>query len=199
MSLILYPKQKGIFYTCFIVWLSLALHACWGAGPHQSTAPSPTKIILILNGLWQNVDIFNDTIERLSTAFEKDGMQVQINKVVELQTSERSITDQANYAFSKIQEYYSGPGYEIILVGHSQGGLRGAKILALNQEANNPLNIKGLITLATPWEGAPAATITPEYIKNLLHKKPVQAFLNLIKKLRYSGGRSYSKRPEPVV
>lgn len=129
MSHILYLKQKGIFYTCSILWLALALHACIGADSRNSI-PLPTKVIVILNGLWQSADTLNSTIQSLSTTFVAEGLEVQIHKVIEVQTSERSITDQASYAFSQIQQYYSGPSYEIILIGHSQGGLRGAKILA---------------------------------------------------------------------
>jgi pimeloyl-ACP methyl ester carboxylesterase len=178
MKPVLYSIPKSTGYVLCIAWLALLLPAC--VGPSQPTdAPSPSKVIIVLNGLWQNPDTFNGTIQSLSTTFAAEGFEVQIHKLIEVRTSERSITDQATYAFSEIQKYYSGPNYEIILIGHSQGGLRGAKILALNEEAKNPLNIKGLITLATPWKGAHITTITPARIKRLLQETSIKKILKL--------------------
>lgn len=53
----------------------------------------------------------------------------------------------------------------IILIGHSQGGLRA---YAFFQQYKDLLNIKGLVALATPWEGAPGARVDSKMLSEHL-------------------------------
>ena len=48
-------------------------------------------------------------------------------------TSKKTIDQQAIEAFEELKQQLAGDKYEIILVGHSQGGLRGSRILTLNK------------------------------------------------------------------
>lgn len=171
--------MRSTSLKCLFHVLGLLVVSCTSID--QTQPAESTKIVIFFNGLWQDKDSVNSFMQNLSTALKVESLSVRLHQVVEVETSKISIENQARDAFLNIKKYYGGRKYEIILIGYSQGGLRAAHLLTLNQQANNPLNIKGLITLATPWEGAPIATITPDYVKRFLQKKPVQAFLTLVK------------------
>ena len=153
----------------------------------SAAASDAKKIIFILNGLWQNSETFNNTIQNLLAAFEAEGLVVEVKSLIEPTTSSRTIEQQAEDAFEVIKQYLAGDKYEIILVGHSQGGLRGARILTLNKQEDNPLDIRGLITLGTPWEGAPGAAITKSSVESFLNKKPVTYCLTGVNYIRPLG------------
>lgn len=68
-----------------------------------------------------------------------------------------SIQEQAELAYREMKEVL-GHGKHVVIVGHSQGGLRGFTIIkehadALKKEID--LTIEQLITIGTPWKGAP--------------------------------------------
>jgi pimeloyl-ACP methyl ester carboxylesterase len=140
---------------------------------------TPKKVIFILNGLWRDIAIFDRTIAKLSSAFKAERLLVEVRKLPEERhmTGSKSITQQATDAFEEIKQQLAGNEYEIILIGHSQGGLRGAKILFLNEIQGKPLNIKGLITLSAPWEGVPAAAINKKLVHTFLNKSAVNYFI----------------------
>eukprot|EP01132_Coremiostelium_polycephalum_P000581 gene581-726_t len=155
------------------------------------------KIIFVLNGLWQTEEIYHDNIlNLLKESFQIKALPIKIVNLIENDTSKKSIQEQAQEAYEAIKEQVRHATYEIILVGHSQGGLRGAKILALNAEvarnksinkdAEMPLDIRGLVTLATPWEGAPVASITKDKIQALLNESSVQHLLSGIQVFYYN-------------
>lgn len=163
--------------------MSLTLNSCdlFGSGSprgprkqvRSAAASDAKKIIVILNGLWQNSETYNVTILNLVAAFEAEGLMVEVRSLVEVATSKKTIDQQAREAFEELKQQLAGDKYEIILVGHSQGGLRGSRILTLNKREGSPLDIRGLVTLGTPWEGAPGAAITKSSIQSFLNKKPV--------------------------
>jgi pimeloyl-ACP methyl ester carboxylesterase len=172
--------KKYVGYTFSMFLLGIVLNACsTTAGSLRNERKNDArsisrKVVYILNGLWQDVSTFDDMVIKLSIDFKSKGLDIEIRKLPETITSEKSITQQATDAFAKIKRQLAGINHEVILVGHSQGGLRGAKILFLNEQEGKPLNIKGLVTLGTPWEGAPAATITKSSIHTFMHKRIVK-------------------------
>ncbi|MBX9890570.1 MAG: hypothetical protein K2X94_04835, partial [Amoebophilaceae bacterium] len=68
-----------------------------------------------------------------------------------------SIEDQAAKAYQEIKEKL-GNNKQLVIIGHSQGGLRGfalAKNHAHNLHKEAKIGIQKLITIGTPWKGAP--------------------------------------------
>ncbi|WP_339044521.1 alpha/beta hydrolase [Cardinium endosymbiont of Tipula unca] len=70
---------------------------------------------------------------------------------------EYPIKEQARLAYEEMKEVL-GSGKHVVMVGHSQGGLRGFTLIkehadALKKEIG--LTIEQLITIGTPWKGAP--------------------------------------------
>lgn len=180
----IYYLKKIVSYLTSMLVLSIALNGCKplsgspkGERKNSSSQPIPKRVIFILNGLWQYIDTFDYVIQSLADSFESEGIEVIIRKLPETATSNKSITQQAIDAFEKIKSKLAHENHEIILLGHSQGGLRGAQILSLNEQEGNPLTIKGLITLSTPWEGAPAASITKTSIQSFVQRRSVSYML----------------------
>ncbi len=185
-------KNKTIRFSfsllhLWVVCFSFILESCKlfsmpekESASHHLTNHPPTKqkILIILNGLWQSRQEFDLSVQRLQEAFQAQNLAVTLDILEEIKTSEKDIAQQAADAFHLLKEKYSAHGCEIILLGHSQGGLRAAKMLEINQEAGNPLDIKGLITTGTPWEGAPVAAITKQTVKTYLSKLPGRLLLS---------------------
>ncbi|OJW72134.1 MAG: hypothetical protein BGO68_04555 [Candidatus Amoebophilus sp. 36-38] len=177
--------KKTVGYISSVLVLSVALNAC-NTPPgssqterRQKRSSESKKIIYILNALWPGMQEFNNLKNLLSTAFEDEGLNIEVKSLntASRATSEQDITQQASEALEKIKRQVGEENHEVILIGHSQGGLRGAKILFLNVQKRRPLNIKGLITLGTPWEGAPAASITKTSVQSFLQKRSVNYIL----------------------
>jgi len=139
------------------------------------------KVLVIFNGLWQSIEAFQITQDSLKSAFLKQNWHIIIATIAENVTDDKSIEQQAADAFITLKNSYAASQYELILLGHSQGGLRAAQILTLNKQTGNPLDIKGLVTTATPWEGAPAATITKQTVNNYFSTLPANFFLTSAK------------------
>ncbi len=67
-------------------------------------------------------------------------------------TDMASISVQAEELYQKINKDPVLRGKKIILIGRSQGGLRGYELI---RKHGNDLNIVSLTTIGTPWQGAP--------------------------------------------
>lgn len=176
--------KKIVSYLSSMLVLSISLNACKplpdsprSERKNSSSQPIPKRFIFILNGLWQYVDTFDYAIQILADSFESEGIEVTIKKLPETATSRKSITQQAIDAFEKIKSKLAHENHEIILLGHSQGALRGAQILSLNEQEGSPLIIRGLITLSAPWEGAPAASITKTSVQSFIQRRSVSYML----------------------
>jgi len=125
------------------------------------------KAIIILNGLWQPIQCFDVTVQKLREASRAQRLGIEIACLEERETSCQSIAQQAEKLAKVLLERGMGKdNYDLILLGHSQGGLKGYE---LYKEFGGQFCIKGLITTATPWEGAPAAAITKETVKAYLN------------------------------
>ena len=68
----------------------------------------------------------------------------------EIQTIDYEVGDDHNTIFSKIHK----PDEVTFVAGHSYGGLLGAEWLSQDVR-----NVKGLLCIATPWQGSPTARI----------------------------------------
>ena len=79
----------------------------------------------------------------------------------ELQTIDYNVGDDHEAIFKKIQR----PNEISYVVGHSYGGLLGAEWLSKDVR-----NIKGLITIATPWKGSPTARILNWFLSDEVWK-----------------------------
>ena len=116
--------------------------------------PTKKKAITLLHALWSTASCFQEARQKLAANLPKD---VEIISLTEPETSSKSIAQQAvRLKEALLARSMDRANYELILLGHSQGGLRGYQFY---QEFGEQFDIKGLITMGTPWEGAPTAKI----------------------------------------
>lgn len=88
----------------------------------------------------------------------------------------KSIKEQADLAYQEIKGNPSLRGKHIVIVGHSQGGLRGFTIIreyGTRLKSEVDITIDHLITIATPWKGAP---VMRRILKN--YKEEISAKLD---------------------
>lgn len=79
----------------------------------------------------------------------------------ELQTIDYKVGDNHETIFKKIQR----PNEVTYVIGHSYGGLLGAEWLSKDVR-----NVKGLIAIATPWQGSPTARILQWFLSDEVWK-----------------------------
>ena len=79
----------------------------------------------------------------------------------ELQTIDYKVGDNHETIFKKIQR----PNEVTYVIGHSYGGLLGAEWLSKDVR-----NVKGLIAIATPWQGSPTARILNWFLSDEVWK-----------------------------
>ena len=91
----------------------------------------------------------------------------------ELQAIDYTVGDDHNAIFQKIKN----PNEVKYIVGHSYGGLLGAEWLSKDVR-----NVKGLLTIATPWQGSPTARILNWFLSDDVWKdmKPGSELLRKI-------------------
>jgi pimeloyl-ACP methyl ester carboxylesterase len=133
------------------------------------------KSIVLLHGLGAKAAHLQKTGQQLQAVLPRD---IEIVSLTEPETASQSITQQA----ARLKEALLAKGidrdsYELILLGHSQGGLRGYQFY---QEFGEQFDIKGLITMGTPWEGVPTATITKEKVNAYLNSSAAYYFLGTV-------------------
>ncbi|MGI2262301.1 lipase family alpha/beta hydrolase [Candidatus Cardinium hertigii] len=98
-----------------------------------------------------------------STSLNKDPNKKGILNSFESPTTSLPINEQADSVYKEIKAML--PGRHLVIIGHSQGGLRGFVLVKeyrcrLKQEG---IDINHLITIGTPWKGAPVM----DHIKNI--------------------------------
>ncbi|MGI2262159.1 esterase/lipase family protein [Candidatus Cardinium hertigii] len=109
-------------------------------------------LIVLFHGLGGDVSSFKTLQEALENEFGKDSV-VALDYITKEQTLLYSIKEQSNKCFGKLSKKEPNlKNRPTLLIGHSQGGLRAYRMF---HEYKDILNVKGIITLATPWEGAP--------------------------------------------
>lgn len=108
----------------------------------------PRKIVLVLPGLAHyNGDAFRTLTARLKECHR----DIEVVNIV-VETFWLKIDEQAKAVFSKLQKSGITKEDRLVLIGHSQGGLRAHALL---KQFGKSLNIKGLVSIGTPWKGAP--------------------------------------------
>lgn len=130
--------------------------------------PEKKRAIVLLHGIWSDASSLQETRAKLASKLRHIiPRSISLISLTEEKTSSKTILQQA--ASLKEALLVRGMGrdyYELIILGQSQGGLRGYE---LYRNFNQEFDIKGLITIGTPWAGAPAAIITKDRIKTYLN------------------------------
>ena len=132
-------------YLIFLLLLSLKLNLkCNGR-----------KIVLLLGALHDSkADYMSHLKNELLKENKglKESEKIEIIDGIEINTFKFTIEEQADvvHKFLKEEKKLTNKD-EIVVIGHSQGGLRG---YALYKKYNKELNITALFTLASPWGGA---------------------------------------------
>ena len=115
------------------------------------------QAIVLLHGIGNSGRSFVTMQGALEKAFSTTTV-IALNSAAGFNSVTMSIETQADAAFAELQKRLPNlADTAIILVGQSQGGARGYSLL---KKYGEQLNIKGLISIGTPWEGAPGARVT---------------------------------------
>ena len=164
----------GVLFSIVFLLKTTICHA-------KTRVANKEEVIVLLHGIGSNAKSFEVLQEKLETAFP-------FTQVIALTSSEgpksvlASIEDQATAAFIELQEKIKNlTDSSILIIGQSQGAMRGYKFLKKHADK---LNIKGLITLGAPWEGAEGARMTPF----MLEKQLTQEVKNELELLSTSMG-----------
>ncbi len=169
-----------IFYAFKLVLLLLI------GIPNLSQAKSSKMeqhpLIVLFHGLGNNAASFNTMKHQLVKSFSDDAV-LSLMSTEGMNSINFSIKQQAEMNFKELSSNHLKDlsHRPMLLVGHSQGGLRA---YAFMKQYEHCFNIKGLVTIDTPWEGAPGARVdTAMLMKGL--KGPV---LSDLRKLSLSLG-----------
>ncbi|TDG93265.1 esterase/lipase family protein [Cardinium endosymbiont of Culicoides punctatus] len=154
LSLSIMMPIKHIFHLCRpILFILLLLPFSSRA---ESDAIKDNKLIVLFHGLCNKAASFKKIQKELEEKFPSVSI-VALTSVEGIQSLNLSIKDQATACFEELKEKVGDVTNKcVLLIGHSQGGNRAYTFL---KQYENLLNVKGLITLATPWEGAPGARV----------------------------------------
>ena len=169
-------SQKALISSLCLLTLGVFIYTTLHLGRRWYGGACPKKqAIVILHGLWATGANF-EGLQRQLQAQLPSGIETII--IPEPETSSRSIAQQAErLKDALLARGFGKEHYELILLGHSQGGLRGYK---LYQEFGEQFDIKGLITMGTPWGGVPPATITKDKVNGYLNSPAAYYFLGTV-------------------
>ncbi|WP_250237593.1 esterase/lipase family protein [Cardinium endosymbiont of Oedothorax gibbosus] len=128
--------------------------------PNPSQAASSKNqhnpLIVLFHGLGNSATSFDTMKQGLEQAFPAASV-VALTSVEGMQSINLPIKEQAECSFKELSSKVEHLNKRsMLLIGHSQGGLRAYAFL---KQYEALLNIKGLVTLAAPWEGAPGARV----------------------------------------
>ncbi|XWN35559.1 MAG: alpha/beta hydrolase [Roseivirga sp.] len=144
-------NRNSTFYSPLLL-LFLTLFFGWGCNnsPNSSKDSTPQKpVIVLMHGLNSSPVVFADMKQALEQAFPG----AQVLPLEEKETPTQSISAQARRAYAQLQQAKVGKEQPMLLVGHSQGGLRAYE---MGTQYEGELNVKGVVTIGTPWLGATA-------------------------------------------
>lgn len=131
-------------------------------------------LIVLCHGLTSHPKAFKKLKKELESCFSDadvialESVQNTDNKDLDQPTVVTSVPEQAQKYFRELKEKIPKEELEhrpMVLIGHSQGGLRA---YSLYDQCKNDLNIKGIISLNTPWEGSPLLQATNELVHSLM-------------------------------
>ncbi|HLP34596.1 MAG TPA: hypothetical protein VK133_01220 [Amoebophilaceae bacterium] len=122
-------------------------------------------LFVLFHGLCNNTASFTRLQSRLQKAFPAATV-VALSCVEGPESLALSIEEQAQKCFQElVQKVENAATRPIILIGYSQGGMRAYAFL---QQCRTQLNVKGLVGLATPWEGVPGARVDEKMLSEHL-------------------------------
>lgn len=104
-------------------------------------------------------------VEQFSRNFNNGGFQKDVTYSIDKKkrTKEQNLTQQASELKDRIRAETSATS-NVILIGHSMGGLRGRSVLQMGETLPQ---IKALVTLGTPHAGAPIIHTGPSVMTHL--------------------------------
>lgn len=111
------------------------------------------------------------------------GEHDSIAPVYDMEEDPFDVVDQLNRKAGNTFE-----GEQLIIVGHSFGGLIGAWYSAIN-----PSRVKHLVTIATPWQGTPVARIFGYFFRNsnmFKNTRPGANVLALLQQKEFNGNHT---------
>ncbi len=112
------------------------------------------KIIIFLHGLATNEEVpdrvanFNKMRKILIKRFQDKNLSFYTVPIYNSSTID--IRSNSTEIYNKIVKKIKGSNYELILIGHSLGGFFAYSIY---QKYKKKLDIKGILTIGTPWDG----------------------------------------------
>lgn len=122
----------------------------------KSSKNQHNPLIVLFHGLGNKAASFDTMKQGVEQAFPAASV-VALTSVEGMQSINLSIEEQVEINFKELSDKVEHLGdRSMLLIGHSQGGLRAYAFL---KQYEHLLNIKGLATLATPWEGVPGARV----------------------------------------
>lgn len=123
------------------------------------------QLIVLFHGLANKAASFDSMKKGLEQAFPSASV-LALTSVEGVQSLNLSIKEQAEICFQELESKVADIGCKsIILIGHSQGGVRAYAFL---KQYEHLLKVKGLIALATPWEGVPGTRVDTEMLSQYL-------------------------------
>ncbi|CDG49963.1 esterase/lipase family protein [Cardinium endosymbiont of Bemisia tabaci] len=119
-------------------------------GSTNSHQDHTRPLIVLFHGLGADASSFSMLKKQLEQTFPSASV-VALTSIPKEKTALYSIKEQGNKCFTDLSDSINLQR-PTLLIGHSQGGLRAYNMF---DQYKDKLNVKGIITLATPWEGAP--------------------------------------------
>ncbi|CCM10554.1 exported protein of unknown function [Cardinium endosymbiont cEper1 of Encarsia pergandiella] len=154
MSYIFYRFQSVLFFLLFF--------PSFVQGKLEKSQSN--TLILLFHGLGNRAASFNTMKKKLEQAFPTASV-VALASTEGTKSISASIEEQTVINFEELSAKVKDLDQKsMILIGHSQGGLRAYSFL----KKYGHLNIKGLVALATPWEGIPGARVDSEMLSHHL-------------------------------
>lgn len=126
----------------------------------QEMSPDQEQLVALFHGLADENGL-NELQQKLLAEFHIYNIPIVAFSRSNSQTS--SLEQQAQEVYNTLKKQAANKG--IVLMGDSQGGVLVA-LVTLNY--GKQLNIKGIITNHSPWEGAPVASLTEQELHQFM-------------------------------
>lgn len=155
-------------------------------GQTKASTLDNRPVVLLFHGMGSKPIAFHRLKQHLEKAFPLTTV-IALEAVEGKKSLKLSVKAQAKACFKEVQrKVLDLHQRNIVLIGHSQGGLRAYVFLTAFK---SQLNIKGLITLAAPWEGVPGAKVN----KAMLDKGLTEAVLKDVEALSFMLGYTHKE------
>ena len=159
----------------------------------QVPVKTQPKTIVLLHALFKTPK----GLHKLQTTLQQYFPEVNTIAPAEVCTEEKSIEQQATHLLEQLQnDYKIDQEQAVILVGYSQGGLRGHALL---RQYGTQLNINALIAINTPWEGVPATICSKDIVQSFLTSIEQSTLIRLLNLLHRVGLRAIPHIPVQQV